>query len=300
MPIFDREGDITGLAGFAQDITERMQAEEELKESEEKYRTLYETMAEGVIYQDKSGEVITMNPSAERILGYRLDQIQNPEVIDANLKAIREDGSGYPAEEHPTMISLKTGKPVYNEIMGVYNPHEQGYRWILINAVPQFKPGEDEPYQSFVTFSDITERRRSEERISNLNRTLRCIRDVNQIITREKDRDRLIKDVCDTLVESRNFNFAWIALLDSSRKLVDFAASGSSRDYSSVHEMLRQGKYPRCVQKALSKESIVITRNQQSECADCPLNPGNAEAVISHSRPNHVIGAHIQRVIDLF
>jgi PAS domain S-box-containing protein len=50
-------------------ITERTRAEEALKLSEEKYRTLFETMAQGVVYQDADGRIISANPAAERILG---------------------------------------------------------------------------------------------------------------------------------------------------------------------------------------------------------------------------------------
>ncbi len=40
-----------------------------LKESEEKYRTLFETMVLGVVYQDTNGKIISANPAAEKILG---------------------------------------------------------------------------------------------------------------------------------------------------------------------------------------------------------------------------------------
>jgi PAS domain S-box-containing protein len=66
------------------------------------------------------------------------------------------------------MVALKTGKPVRNEMMGVFHPQESRYHWIIINAIPQFKPGEDTPYQVYTTFSDITERKRAEEEIQNL------------------------------------------------------------------------------------------------------------------------------------
>jgi PAS domain S-box-containing protein len=49
--------------------------------------------------------------------------------------------------------------------MGVFNPLKEEYRWININAVPQFRTGEDKPYQVYTIFDDITERKRTEEEL---------------------------------------------------------------------------------------------------------------------------------------
>ena len=67
-------------------------------------------MAQGVIYQEANGDVILVNPAAQRISGIVQDQIKNPDIIDANLKFIHEDGSEFPAKDHPSMQALKTGR----------------------------------------------------------------------------------------------------------------------------------------------------------------------------------------------
>jgi PAS domain-containing protein len=55
------------------EIIERKRSEEALQESEERYRTMFETMAQGAVYQDAEGRIITANKAAERILGLTLD-----------------------------------------------------------------------------------------------------------------------------------------------------------------------------------------------------------------------------------
>ena len=156
-------GKIVKLAGTFQNIDKYKRAEEALRESEEKHRTLFETMAQGVVYQNAEGHIISANPAAERLLGLTLAQMLGRTSMDPRWKAIHEDGSDFPGDTHPAMIALKTGKEVSHVVMGVFHPGANEYVWINIHAVPQFRPGETKPYQVYTTFDDITERKRAEE-----------------------------------------------------------------------------------------------------------------------------------------
>ncbi len=131
--------------------------------SQSQYRALFETMAQGVVYQDARGRVTAANPAAERILGLTLEQMKGRTSHDPRWKTIREDGSELPGAEHPAMVALRTGKPVRDVPVGVYHPAENAYRWILVSAVPQFRRGESKPYQVYASFTDITERKNAEQ-----------------------------------------------------------------------------------------------------------------------------------------
>jgi PAS domain S-box-containing protein len=155
------------------DITERKAAGEAMIESETKYRTLFETMAQGVVYQNNTGEITSANPAAERILGLTLDQMQGRTSVDPRWRTIHEDGSDFPGEAHPAMVALQTGEKVHDVVMGVYNPVEETTRWIKVNAVPQFRDGESTPYQVYTTFDDITERKQAEKALQESERKYR-------------------------------------------------------------------------------------------------------------------------------
>lgn len=153
----------TGISIFFQDITDRKKAEIALRESEDQFRTLFETMAQGVVYQDADGKIISANPSAQRILGLTLDQMLGISSVDPSWRAIHEDGTIFKGEDHPAMIALKTGKEVKNVIMGVARPDNETFCWINICATPQFKPGNTVPFQVYTTFDDITIQRLAEK-----------------------------------------------------------------------------------------------------------------------------------------
>ncbi|MBP6854492.1 MAG: PAS domain S-box protein, partial [Rhodoferax sp.] len=141
--------------GVLTDITDRKHIEAELRSSEATYRTLFETVPQGLVYHDAQGRITSANPAAQRILGMNLAQMQGLTPVDPRWHTIHEDGSAFPGELHPAMVALRTGEPVHNVVMGVAVAG-QGYVWLLVNAIPLFSNGQlDEVYASF---EDITQR----------------------------------------------------------------------------------------------------------------------------------------------
>jgi len=110
------------------------------------------------------------------------------------------------------------------------------------------------------------------ERVEHLNLVLRAIRNVNQLIVREKDRDKLLKGACDNLVETRGYYNAWIALLDESGKLVAHAESKMGKSFLPMVERLKRGQLTVCGQRALKQTETAVTEDPVSTCTDCPLS----------------------------
>lgn len=126
------------------------------------FHTLFESMPLGVVFQNQAGAILTANRAAEQILGLSLAQMQDRTSLDPRWRAFRADGSDLPGEEHPAMVALRTGQPVDNFVMGIFNPRLNEHRWLAVHAVPQFKEGESRPYQVYTIFSDVTPRRQIE------------------------------------------------------------------------------------------------------------------------------------------
>ena len=151
-----REGDAALVwTGMLQDVSARKHMEVVLRSSEERYRTLFETVAQGVVYQDAQGRITSANPAAQRILGRTLAQMQGRRSDDPGWQAQREDGSPLPAEAHPTSLALRSGEPVTDVVMGVQVP-DRGLAWLLVSATPLKRQGVVE--EVYASFEDITER----------------------------------------------------------------------------------------------------------------------------------------------
>lgn len=163
MLIFTFSTVVTGLV--LKDMEIRQGQNERVLQSEKKYRFLFESMTQGVTYQNSRGEITSSNPAAKRILGLSQDEILDKTSHDTGWRATKENGEDFPGDEQPGMAALRKGKPVKDTIMGIYNPSERSKRWIKIDAIPQFREGDVLPYQVFTIFEDITPLKNNEQLI---------------------------------------------------------------------------------------------------------------------------------------
>ncbi len=127
-------------------------------EAAEKYKSLFEDMAQGVFYRRGDGIITDCNPASLEMLGLSQEQLLGKTAKPEKWRVIKEDGSDLPDEQRPSMVALKTGKPVRNFIAGFFNSVLYEYVWLNINAIPQFRNGQKLPYQSLVTLHDATHR----------------------------------------------------------------------------------------------------------------------------------------------
>ena len=156
-------GEAVRVTGIGLDVTDLKLAEQARRESEEQYANLFRTMNPGVLYLDGGGVVLSANPAAERILGLAADQMCGRPRSDLHWQATKEDGSALPLDETPSSISLRTGRELHGVVARIRNSRSQEHRWLSIDTIPQFKPGEEKPYQLYAIFQDITVRVKAEE-----------------------------------------------------------------------------------------------------------------------------------------
>jgi PAS domain S-box-containing protein len=104
-----------------------------------------------------------------------------------------------------------------------------------------------------------------------LNAVLRAIRNVNQLIVREKDQERLLQQACGILAEARGFRCVWIVRLGTDGRVEAVAEAGIGPPFAGLRSQLERGELPECCRRALASEGPVVLANPVVNCADCLL-----------------------------
>jgi PAS domain S-box-containing protein len=161
VPVYDADGKVVAVEGVAQDITERKQAQEALRESEAKFRLLAETSPAAIfIHQD--GRFVYVNPAAESIAGYRRDELAKISPLDA----VHPD---YRAMVQNQVAQRLQGISLQSRYEAKIVTKDGRERWMdNSSALIMY---ENKPAGLVVAF-DITERKRAEEELRELNATL--------------------------------------------------------------------------------------------------------------------------------
>ena len=156
----DEHGAAVRIIGNHEDITERKQAEQELRVGLEKYKVLFESFPLGITMTDKSGNILEANIEAERLLGIPQAEHTQRKYDSAEWQIVRPDGSLMPANEYASVQALRENRLIENVEMGIVKD-KGNITWISVTAAPI--PLED--YGVAITYGDITERKRAEEMI---------------------------------------------------------------------------------------------------------------------------------------
>jgi len=115
-PLFNHEGKLIGVVGTARDITEKKEIEEKLKQSEQTYRGIINSISEAIYIQDENGIFLDVNDTSTRIYGYPREYFigRTPEFLSA---------PGYNNLEHVAQCVKNSfnGEPQLFEFWGIRN-----------------------------------------------------------------------------------------------------------------------------------------------------------------------------------
>jgi PAS domain S-box-containing protein len=162
----DDVGNPERIFGIMQDITEQKQAEEALRESEEKFRSLFNQSPLGIYIHDLEGQIINVNPTACKQLRYAEKELVKLSVFDLHPRS--DDSINLPKDE---ILKLwKSWKPGDVHTISAEHQRKDGTIFLaeISTSVVQF--GEKRVILALVR--DITERKRVEEALEESNQRL--------------------------------------------------------------------------------------------------------------------------------
>jgi GAF domain-containing protein len=138
----------------------------------------------------------------------------------------------------------------------------------------------------------LIQRQQAARRSERLTAVISAIRNVNQLISREKDVPRLLEAACQAMVEGGAYRSAWIGRLDDSLRLVDHCQSGTDGSYDSVTDQWRDGRWSELGREVLAQNRVEVLPHAACLAADAPAGgDGSRPALASRLEyRDHVYG----------
>ncbi|PKL10706.1 MAG: hypothetical protein CVV52_17050, partial [Spirochaetae bacterium HGW-Spirochaetae-8] len=146
------------------ELNETLQKREAaLRESEEKYRVLFDTFPLGISISDSFGNILESNTRATELLGLSKTEIETRRIDGNQWSIIRPDGIEMPSDEYASVRAMKEQRIIKNVEMGVKKP-DSDIVWLNVTAAPLSL----EKLCTVTTYQDISLRRKAERNYQTL------------------------------------------------------------------------------------------------------------------------------------
>lgn len=235
-----------------------------LQKSEEKFKTLFAELPDAVYLTNlddiNTGNILDVNPSAERQSGYSRDELLKMNVI-----------SDLPVDKIDSSISAQREKDLHAGIAIRFTEkkaRKDGSQYWTEVMITKIHSGNEKLALS--VNRDITEQKQAEEKVHHLNLILRSVRDINQLITKEKNRDLLLQQACKILARDEGYYDVWLALFDEYNTLDYITQSGNDKKFQVLRHDLAKGVFCHCSKNALNQAGLLLINDPEIDCGDCP------------------------------
>lgn len=226
VPIFDEKGNFSGYKGIDRDTTKRKQMEEELRQREREYRSIFENSVMGIFRIGPDARYLSVNPAGARMHGYR-----SPEEMIEAVTDITHQVYVHPEDRKRLREPLE--RDGFVEDFEVEHYTKDGSTiWVSVNArVIRDASGAILYYET--TSQNITGRKRAEEELVRLNRIQRMLSNINQALIHITDEATLLSEVCRISVEVGGYRMAWVGFAehDEAKTVRPIAHAGFDSGY---------------------------------------------------------------------
>ncbi len=274
------------------------EAQAALHEARDRFAALYEYAPVGYVVLDGSGIIRQANATWRAMLGREDDELRGRPFADT-----LADGD---ADVFRARFRAFFRNPAEKQIVVRMQRRDGSEFHARLEARPRDVPtlpagaGGADRDELLVNVSDVSELFRAQQQVEDQNRELQrvndraerlnallwAIRNVNQLITKEEDRDRLIQGACENLTGTLSYHSAWIAVLDEAgQTAVAMAQAGFGEAFGALAAALRAGRFPACMQQALAGDAVVTILDMASECIACDL-----------ARPSREVAGMVRRL----
>lgn len=207
-------GLLAAAQAFHTRLTGQIRSAEYLRETEERYRMLFEQSLDGIMIVDPETTLpIAFNDTACRQLGYSREEFSKLRIADHDASETPEEAVRHVEE------ALKGRNVVFDTIQ---RRRDGEVRNVKVIVQPMEESGKT---VLSMIFRDVTEARCAEEKITRLRRVHTVLSRINEAIIRTREAGQLYEDACRIAVEDGLFKMAWVGLVDADSLRVKPAAA---------------------------------------------------------------------------
>src|SRR6202040_1266341 len=211
------------FAAVIVDITERKRAEEELRESEQRLQDILDNTTAVVFVKDLELRYLLVNREYERRHQVQRDQIRGKTDFDLHPHDVAERlrANDRQVIEASTPVQFEEAVPMA----------EGERQYVVVKFL--LRDRTTKPYAVCGIATDITERKRAEEKLARLNQTLQTLYQCNQALVRATEEYELLRSVCRILVEVGGLRMAWVGYreFDEDKTVRPVAQAGYEAGY---------------------------------------------------------------------
>ncbi|MHA1240369.1 MAG: PAS domain-containing protein, partial [Promethearchaeota archaeon] len=179
IPLLNSDGKVAGLLITFEDITERKNAEENLRMQHERLERIMETNPAGILSIDTNGHIIYVNSQAEKVLHYPKEELLKKSFIVSKFKLVDSEGNPIPKDKLPFQIIMQTKKPLL-DYYATFKLAKDRDILLSINGTPLI--GSNGKIENIIfTVEDITEKVLTEQKIKDSEEKLRDLLETSTI-----------------------------------------------------------------------------------------------------------------------
>jgi diguanylate cyclase (GGDEF)-like protein/PAS domain S-box-containing protein len=204
-----------------QDISEQKKIEENIRNNEEKFASLFRSNPLAAVYHDNKGYILDINPRFTELFGFKLKEVQGKNIDEINFYPIEKTEEGKTLTKEAQYSRLKKYKTVRRRKNGTVVPVHISTSQVKIN---------DEVQGVIALYQDITEQKQNER----LNQVLYHISRAANSQIGLSELYTLIHRELNQVIDAKNF---YIALLDAKSEQLNFVYvyDEKEKNFSSEH-----------------------------------------------------------------
>ena len=263
----------TVIMSIARDITERKRAEQAIRLSEKKFKTLFEIAPVGISVLDQEHNIVDANFALERITGLGRDKLLSGDHRKRTY--LRPDGTVMPTDELASSLVIKESMPIFDVETGIVT-EDRGVIWTQVSAAPL-----DMPDASMVVITqDISERKQSEQALRHRLAELETLYESGLSLNQSLEPKNIGQNIIDVLAEKLDWNHTTIRLYHSESDALELlayniAGKTTEEEWQEIGEKFRT----MIAQSGDGLSGWVVQHGETVRCGDVVHDPRYVETV---------------------